>query len=69
VADPPHEVDPAVEQHPPVVGRPSLVEEVFTRLEEHLLPRSGEVGDLLVGEPVEEREGPEVVVQHQMVAR
>ena len=67
--DPPHEVDVAVEQQPPVVGRPPLVEEALALLEEQFLPVGRQLGDLLVGQPVEQRDAAEVVVQHQTVAR
>ena len=69
VPDPAHQVDVAVEQQPPVVSRPALVEEPLPLLEDQLLPVGRQLGDLLVAEPVEEREAAEVVVQHQIVAR
>ena len=38
MADPSQEVDVAVEQQPPVVGWPALVEEALALLEEQFLP-------------------------------
>jgi hypothetical protein len=69
VPDPPDQVDAPVEQQPPVVGGPPLVEELLPRLEVDLVAGGGQLGDLLVGEPVEQRGAAQVVVEHQTVAR
>ena len=62
-------VDLAVEQQPPVVGGPTLLEQPRALVEVHLLPGGGEVGDLVVGEAVQQCERAQVVVQHQVLAR
>ena len=61
VADPPDEVDPPGQQHPPVVGRAALVEQPHAGVVRHLLARRREVGHLLVGEAVEDRDRAQLV--------
>jgi hypothetical protein len=69
VADPPHDVDPSPEEHPPVVGRSSFLERACAHVENHFLAGGREGRDLVVGEPVEEGVPPELGAQHQVVAR
>jgi hypothetical protein len=61
LADPADQRDGAVEQYPPRIGRPGLVEQFVALVELHLLAHTGELRDLGVGEPVEQGDGAEVV--------
>ena len=50
----------ALEQHPPVLGRLCLVEQLVARLERQLVPRGEQLRQLVVGEPVEQRDRPQL---------
>jgi hypothetical protein len=69
VADTAHDVDPALEHHPPVLGGATLVEDTVAGGVRHLVTGGGQLGHLLVGEAVQDRDRAQLVVQHQVVAR
>ena len=64
-----HQVDAAVHEHPPRLGGLALVEQLHAFVEADLLAGREELGELLVGERLEEEERAQVVDVHQIVAR
>ena len=67
--DGPDQVQGAVDEHPPAVGVLALVEEVGARHDRHLLAVGHELADLVVVQPVEQRQRPQVLDAHHTVAR
>ena len=63
------EVDGAVDEHPPEVGVLALAEQLDAGLDRDLGAALDQLGELLVGQAVEEAERAEVVDAHQIVAR
>ena len=69
VADPPHQVDVAGQQDPPVLGGPALVEEPVAEVVRLLGPSRRERLDLLVREAVEHRDTAELLDEGHVAAR
>ncbi len=65
----PHQVDGAVDEDPPRVGVLTAPEEHVVPLEAHLVAGRREVGELDVGEPVEEVEAAQVGRPDHVAAR
>ena len=63
------EVDRPVDEHPPEVGVLALVEQLDPGLDRDLGAALDQLGELVVGEAVEEAERAELVDAHQIVAR
>ena len=63
------EADGALEQDPPGVRGAAFVEQDLVRDELVLLAGLEQLGQLLIGEPVEDRQGAKVLEAHQIVAR
>ena len=64
-----HQIDPAVDQHPPELGRCALVEQLLPFVEADLLAGREQRAQLVVGQPLEQEQVSEVVDVHQVVAR
>ena len=69
VAHQPVQHDRALEQHPPLVGRGALVEELVAGCEDGLGADLGESPQLLVGEAVEQRDPAELGGVHHTLSR
>jgi hypothetical protein len=63
------EVDGAVDEQPPVVRVLALVEQVDAGLDADFGTARDQLGELIVGQAVEDAERAELVDPHQMVAR
>ena len=64
-----HEVDAAFDEHPPGVRVLALVEQLDPRLDRDPGPPVDQLRELLVGQPVEQREVTHVDQVHHVVAR
>ena len=64
-----NQADGALEQDPPGVRGTTLVEQDVVRDELVLLAGLEQLGQLFIGEPVEDRQGAKVLEAHQIVAR
>ena len=65
----PHQVEPALDEHPPEVGRLSFPERLVTGAEAHLLAGREQRAELVVRHPVEQAQRAQVGELHHMVAR
>ena len=63
------EIDGTLHEQPPEVGRLALAEQVNAGLDGDLGPTLGQLGELGVGQAVEDRQGAELAGAHQTVAR
>ena len=68
-ADVADEVDGAVDQHPPEVGVLALAEQLDAGLDRDLGAALDQLGELVVGQAVEDAQRAELVDAHQIVAR
>ena len=68
-ADVPHQVEPALDEHPPEVGRLALAERLVTGAEAHLLAGREQRAELVVGIRSNRLERAQVGELHHMVAR
>jgi hypothetical protein len=68
-AHPPHQLDDAVHQHPPEVGVLALLPQLDARLDRDLLAVVDQLGELPVGQPVEERDRAQVADPDHVMAR
>jgi hypothetical protein len=64
-----HQIDSTVEQHPPAGGGSALVEQLLTFVEVNLLADGNQLEQLLVAEPVEQEQRPQIVDADHVVAR
>ena len=58
-----------VEQQPPELGRLAAAEHLVAGLEGHLVASRGELRELALVEPRQQRKHPQLVDDHQTVAR
>lgn len=68
-ADAADEVDGALDQHPPEVCLLALAEQLRSGLDGHLGAGFDQLGELPVGQALENRQGAELLDPHQIVAR
>ena len=68
-ADVADQVDGAVDQHPPEVRVLALAEQLDPGLDPHLGAAREQLGELVVGQAVEDAQRAQVVDAHQIVAR
>jgi hypothetical protein len=68
-ADAADQVDGPGDQHPPEVGRLALAEQLGPGLDGHLGAAGGQLGQLPVGQAVEDGQAAQVLGAHQTVAR
>ncbi len=69
VPDPADQADRTLQQHPPVLGRPRLDEQLVPGLERHPLAGGLELSQLTVVQAVEQRDGAQLVSPHPATVR
>ena len=64
-----HQVDGAIDEHPPKVRVLTLVEQIGAGLDANLGTALGQLGELIVSQAVEQAQSAKGVGAHQIVAR